>query len=447
MHVTSKLVVPNLVRGDDPAEAIASIPGGAVDRPVLGRFAVARRGSGFVDLIRDRLGLNKLFFHLDRERDELTVGSFILGVSRTTKDYGRICSVPPGHCLRFHEETLEVESIPYYDIHACVESMPALDPDAFRARVDSTLASSVAELSGRSPDARFFVCLSGGLDSTVIAGYAKRLLPGAAAVTFSYVTPQRNEPGVWSGDALERLDRSDPLLSDDFHAARSIAEALDLPFVAVLERKSLDREKLRRVLVSGQDWRDFNVHCAWVNDSIAEGLRREYRRDPIVVITGDLMNEFVADYTPVVHGGKEYYPQPRVSRKRLRAFFVYGLEAGDREVGIFKRHGIVAVQPYADLAELYLALPADAIEPADAKEKLNLPLIPNARVRSLVSRVKVRAQVGGKEGGTLALFHDHGIDQESLLGQWLAIFKPFAREGAIRDDLITTGRYRMMENQ
>ena len=61
-----------------------------------------------------------------------------------------------------------------------------------------------------------------------------------------------------------------------------------------------------------------------------------------------------------------------------------------------------------------------------------------------VSRVKVRAQVGGKEGGTLALFHDQNMHQESLLSSWRSIFEPLTR-GAIKDNLITTGRYRTME--
>jgi hypothetical protein len=444
MQVTSTIALPDLFRGEDPGAALSSIPGRPLDRPVPGRFAVARPGSDSLDLIRDRLGLNKLFYHLDRERGEVTVGNFILDVARATGDYARVYSVPPAHCLRILRGTLEVERLPYYDLHARIDAMPVLDADTFRSRVDSALSEAFAGLPGRFRDARFAVCLSGGLDSTVIAGYARRFLPGVRAVTFSYATAGRNEPGVYSDADLARVDPSDPLLSDDFHAARSIAEALDLPFVAVLAPKILDREILDDVLVWGQDWRDFNVHCAWVNDRIGEALRRECGDDPIVVITGDLMNEFVADYTPVVHGGKEYYPQPRVSKRRLRGFFVYGLEAGDREIGIFHRHDIVAIQPYEAVAELYLALPADAIEPADAKEKLNLPLIPNPRVRDLVGRVKVRAQVGGKEGGTLALFHDNGVDQESLRKRWLEIFAPLTR-GEIRDDLITTGRYRMME--
>jgi hypothetical protein len=55
----------------------------------------------------------------------------------------------------------------------------------------------------------------------------------------------------------------------------------------------------------------------------------------------------------------------------------------------------------------------------------------------------VRAQVGGREGGTLALFHHEGLDQESLLSRWNTLFSTVSRE-PLKNDLMATGRYRTM---
>ncbi|MDX1387848.1 MAG: asparagine synthase-related protein [Acidobacteriota bacterium] len=443
MRIVERTELPNIFWKTDAAAATAAILAAGCKTPVLGRFALAHSDDDAHYLIRDRLGLNKLFFHLDRKDRVLTAGNFIHEVARATGDYANVFSVPPAHYVRVDRRSLEVSVVRYYDMQAFVDDLPDLDPEAFRAKVDAILTGVFSEIPGRFPDARFLVCLSGGLDSTIVAAYAKRSLPGVEAVTFSYSTPGRNPPGVYTRDELARLDPGDPLLSEDFHSARKIADALAIPFNAVLCDKSIDTEVLREVLVHAQDWRDFNVHCAWVNDRIGAAIRRARPGESLVVITGDLMNEFLADYTPVEYDGTEYYPQPKVSKTRRRDFFVYGLEAGDREIGVFHRHGIVTVQPYAALAELYLGLPGETIEPADAKEKLNGPLIADSTVRELVGRVKVRAQVGGAEGGTLGLFHERGIDQDALLETWLSIFTPLTR-GKIEDDLVTTGRYRMM---
>jgi hypothetical protein len=444
MRLINHIVLANVFWKTDQDAAVASILSSPQKEPILGQFALTLSDERCHYLIRDRIGLNKLFFHLNRDTGELTVGNFIRDVATATQDYGRIFAVPPAHYLRVDRPTQDIACIRYYDINDHVEKLPALEPEELRARVDATLSDLFSELSVKFGDARVFVCLSGGLDSTIIAAYARKFLRDPTAVTFSHATPQLNSPGVYTGESLHLINAADPLLSEDFWSAARIAGALKMPFAAVLCRKSLDRDLLRDVLIHGQDWRDFNVHCAWVNHEIGRSLRREYPDDSLVVVTGDLMNEFVADYQPVEYGGAVYYPQPNVPKHRLRRFFVYGLEAGDREIGIFHQFGIVTVQPYSALAELYLSVPGTMLERPDAKETLNLPLITDPQVQALVSRVKVRAQVGGKEGGTLALFHHQHMDQESLLSSWHAIFEPLTK-GAMKDNLITTGRYRTME--
>ena len=90
------------------------------------------------------------------------------------------------------------------------------------------------------------------------------------------------------------------------------------------------------VLMYGQDWRDFNVHCGIVNLAIARAIRAEHHDGARpLLLTGDGMNELMADYSPVIHNELEYYSLPRLPPGRLRRFLVQGLDAGDREVGIF----------------------------------------------------------------------------------------------------------------
>ena len=70
-------------------------------------------------------------------------------------------------------------------------------------------------------------------------------------------------------------------------------------------------------LCYGQDWRDFNVHCAIVNEIVARGhpatTRPRTGARPFV-LTGDLANELLADYTPVPYDGQGTTGCPRSRR-------------------------------------------------------------------------------------------------------------------------------------
>jgi len=313
--------------------------------------------------------------------------------------------------LRIDHATLERRLTGYHDLRRWSRPDPSFDLAAFhtatRARLEAAFEALAPALRGK----RVFVCLSGGLDSTLVASLARRHLPGLTAVTFSFSEP----------------------LSADFASAQSIAAALGLPFFPVVTERTFCEKRLRSVLLHGQDWRDFNVHCAWVNDILGEALRAAHPDDDIAVLTGDLMNEYVADYAEVEFKGATYYPQLKIPRARRRYYFVFGLDSGDREVGIFARHGITTVQPYSVLAEHYLAVPPSVIDLPDSKGVLNLPLLPDAGLAELITKAKVRAQVGGSDGGVLGLFHDTGFGQERLKEEWLGLFG--------RADLIQAGRY------
>jgi hypothetical protein len=382
---------------------------------VRGQFASVREDSEHFWLIRDRLGINKLFYHTNKDSGSLTVGSYLWDVAKASNDFNNAFSVPAGHSLCIHKNTFEKKLTSYYDLSRVKSD--SFDLSAFRDRVDTKLKNGFLEIQRKFPSHNFVVCLSGGLDSSIIAFYASQYLPNVRAASFSFEE-----------------------LSEDFRSAEGIAKLLDLQFVPVVTQRKFEIEDLDKVLIFGQDWRDFNVHCAWVNNILGTELRKSFDPDSTIILTGDLMNEFVADYTAVEFNGVTYYSQPKVPRDRLRNFFVYGLDSGDREIGIFNSHGFTAIQPYSFVAEDYLTVPREYLERSDCKEILNLPLLRNDKIHALIQKKKLRAQVGGNSGGVLGLFHEHSISQEFLSERWKKIFSQYCNEEEVKN-FIAAGRY------
>ena len=290
------------------------------------------------------------------------------------------------------------------------------------ARIEQALALVFDRLEHALAGRSVWVTLSGGLDSSTVAALAAERFPSLRAMTF-------------------RLDDG-PLADDeDLAAARRVAAHLGIPLFEVVVSAERVLALVDEALVHGQDWRDFNVHCALVNAALAQALGEESTGVPPVVLTGDGANELFADYTAEQLEGRLYYELPRLPRGRLRRFLVRGLDAGDREVGPFARHGAEVVQPYLLAASAYAALPDAFVEDRAAKQRLAERLVGARLPRFVFERPKVRAQCAreGRPGGTLALLHARGIDQARLLTRFaelLAVEPTWARE------LIRGGVYR-----
>ena len=179
-------------------------------------------------------------------------------------------------------------------------------------------------------------------------------------------------------------------------------------------------------IVYGQDWRDFNVHCAIVNEIIgrhlaahppASGRRR-------LVLTGDMMNEIVADYTPISYGGKDYYALPRVDVDQLRLILIKGLDAGDREIGVFHRHGLDAIQPYGLVLDAYLDVTGPHLRGDAPKQQLVREVGGDLLPGFVLERKKVRAQIGTSERptGILPILVESGRDSAWLRQAWCRRF-------------------------
>jgi asparagine synthetase B (glutamine-hydrolysing) len=254
--------------------------------------------------------------------------------------------------------------------------------------------------------------------------------------TFTAVTFATHEPGE------ERRVHS------DLHFGRKVAEELGVPLEIVEVAPSVLPDLLDEVLIYGQDFRDFNVHCGLVNAVLAEHIGAKFQGAEVrpCVLTGDTSNELVADYTPVEYGNTEYYSLPDLEPGRLRRFLISGLDTGDREVGLFARHGVSTIQPYALIAQAYASLPGGFLNDDRAKQTLMRCMLGSRIPSYIYDRPKVRAQVAdsNKVGGTMAALLDRGIDSDYLIQRFceLSGFDRQTLKGWIRGGLYRfTGSY------
>jgi asparagine synthetase B (glutamine-hydrolysing) len=371
---------------------------------VSGQFALHARLEGGDHLfVRDPLGVNKLFLAMGPGGD-LRWSNYWIDLAADAAS--GIWSVPAGHWLRVRPDSAGLDLGAYRRLEFQEAGEPQPQPAAGRIR--SRLAAVFRRLRDAVAGRPLYVTLSGGLDSTTVAVWAREWLGPFTAVTFAVARDARHA-------------QADDDLAVATRVARDLGVACEV--VEVADNEILD--SIDDVLRFGQDWREFNVHCGVVNAAIGRAIGRAHPAGPRpVVLTGDVMNELMADYTAVTLNGREYYTLPRLPPGRLRRHLVQGLDSGDREVGIFTQRGVDAIQPYAMCAGSYAAVPDALVNQADAKAGL-VRAIMGTRIPSYVyDRPKVRAQVGGAGTvrGTLAVFAEHGVDAAALAARFAALF-------------------------
>jgi asparagine synthetase B (glutamine-hydrolysing) len=382
----------------------------------VGGTAASRRRR----ILRDPLGINKLFWTMDAD------GTVLLAARpRTLVDEGYalrdIRAIPRGSVIDI--DPLENEAAE----HSLVPpewAKPSADIGIEGAgrRIRTTLDRYLNELASRHPSAQTFVCLSGGLDSSGVAVLVREHFPAAVAVSFD-------------------LERPGPP-SDDRVVAARLARELGMPLLEATVSVEELLAPLDTVLVEGIDWRDFNVHAALVNAALAAAIADAAAGAQAIVFTGDLANEFLVDYQPERYRGTTYYELPRLQPSALRTSLVRGLDACHREVGVFGAWGLPVVQPYAVAVDSYLALPEDFLRVPDRKARLCRAIFGELVPPYVYSRPKARAQVGSTdvEGSVLGLCVDRGIDASSLRSRFGELHR--VDEPADLDRFIRAGRYR-----
>jgi hypothetical protein len=394
-----------------------------------GQYALALVRGDTVLLARDPIGCNKLFFGINSE-GRLVVGNRALHVWRRGVTLAAMGSCPPGHVLEVHKG--EVRDLGGSDLFATVSDEP-LSVEDLVTESHAILDRAFGWLAGEFKGCRFVICLSGGLDSSVIASFAAKRLSNVAAASFTYL----------DHDDLRRHALGTPAdelaVSEDFRCATGVAGALEMPLLTVVRPREAVAGAVHSSVQLCQDWRDFNVHCATVNLFLAQDIRAAFPGERVVVLTGDLMNEYVCDYREERVGTTIYYKVPRVPMSKRRRYFVRGLDAGDREIGVFSAYGLIACQPFALLAEHYMRIPPAMLEQPDLKWMLNGPLLA-PQIVAHVNRAKTRAQVGGKDFGTLGIYHQLGIGEAHLRQTWQADFS--TERAQTCDEFIQFGRYK-----
>lgn len=349
-----------------------------------GRFATAVRAGNTVVLTRDRLGLNKLYFAVDRQRG-VVAANYLADLVRAGIAFDAIYAVPAGTTtlIDLRERTIQLDRY-----HRLAARTIGTDLRSYLADVRDLLSRHLAAASAAHPEAKVAVCLSGGLDSALIAALIRTHFTDVHAYTYAF----DDQTGQLSSDAI---------------AAEQLAQRLDIPFRIVTADADKVLAVLPRAYRYGQDWRDFNLHCAIVNDILAEAIAADLAATdgPAFVFTGDLMNELLNDYTPIRYRGQDFYPLPKLPPEAARTSLVRGLQCGDREVGVFAARGLVAIQPYAQIADELLQIPATLAKP-NVIRGLAGALLPDESY----GRPKARAQIGGPTTttGILPLMVDSG---------------------------------------
>jgi asparagine synthetase B (glutamine-hydrolysing) len=389
-----------------------------------GRFACVSGSDGDVTLARDRLGLNKLFLAV-HESGTVVAANYLCDLVGHGVPFEAIHSVPAGYVVRIVPREDRVEVFRYGDPSDRAGSGPAsVDDVASGIRVE--LEVWFARLARQFGDRRICICLSGGLDSGLIAALARKYFSHLTAYTYSFRGP---------GNAV----------SEDAMSAERLARALQIPFRLVPAAEDDLHAAVDAALCYGQDWRDFNVHCAIVNEIVARAIRRDAEKaggTAPIVLTGDLANEFLADYEPVPYEGKEYYRLPRVKPFDLRRILICGLDSGDREVGVFNRHGLDVVQFYGFIVNQYHRLPRAFIGRKKSKQALARKIAGDLLPGFLFNRPKVRAQMGDSTAhtGILPLLIQRGHGADWLRRAFCRLLK--IERTAFLDRFIRGGRYR-----
>lgn len=404
----------------DPSAALRM--GEQPDDRWTGQYAIHVEEDGRHTLVRDALGVNKLFVAVT-PAGRVESSNFIVDLVERGHPFAAISSVPSGHVLRIELRSRSLELRPHTAIAFEAGDGPSLETCA--ARIREALASVFVQIAGVARERSTYVTLSGGLDSTVIAAMACEHLSRPVGLTFVV----REDRGAVTQE------------SDLWHATRVASHfGMDLEVIEVSREELVAH--LDEVLLFGQDHRDFNVHCGMVNDAIARWLAARYPGSvrPLV-LTGDGMNELVADYTPVSYRGHCYYDLPQFRPEQLRRFLVAGLDSGDREVGIFAARRVDLLQPYLMCAQAYAGIPGRFLRSDAAKQEL-VRHVMGARVpQHVYDRPKVRAQVASSHEvrGTLAALAACGIDADALAQRFGALL------GATQNDvrnLVRAGMYR-----
>lgn len=226
----------------------AALLDGSEDGPgppatLRGAYAAVQSTNQGIRVVRDPLGINKLFWAV--ADGILYIAARPYALLAAGCPFADIRAIPPGVVLEIDlaRERVWTERLMVPDRASAAS--PSLDEIAGAIRC--ALGGYVASLARAYPNAAAYVCLSGGLDSTGAALLVREAFDDVTAVSFD-------------------IARAEGRASGDRTAARRLAGDLDLAFLDVTPDADTLLDGLDVVLREAVDWRDFNVHAALVKD-------------------------------------------------------------------------------------------------------------------------------------------------------------------------------------
>lgn len=152
---------------------------------IRGQFALALEGGATrTVLVRDPLGVNKLFYAV-RADGSIDVANYLNDLRKRWIPPEAIFSVPSGHMTVIDTDTREVATRAYWQPSITESDEISLEEAAGDIR--ATLETVFRRLADHLSDRRICVCLSGGLDSTLIATLASKYFKDVHAFTYSFV--------------------------------------------------------------------------------------------------------------------------------------------------------------------------------------------------------------------------------------------------------------------
>jgi asparagine synthetase B (glutamine-hydrolysing) len=207
-----------------------------------GQYAFALRRGRSIHLARDPIGCNKLFFGRNRE-GHLVVGNRAARVWQQGVPLAAIASCPQGHVLEYRATAYQARGRDSR-CRGCAELSVG---DFQRTRTLDGHCVARAQIER----CQFAVCLSGGLDGSVIACSLPHICPGDRGQLHHLDADglRRHAMGA-GGAACQRFGR--------FRAAVRVASTLGLPLLPVVRRVSSCR-RVRPARLALLDWRDFNA--------------------------------------------------------------------------------------------------------------------------------------------------------------------------------------------
>ncbi len=338
-------------------------------------------------LTRDKIGARKLFYSYDKKNLCLYISTNFIDLFEKCK-IKEIYSVPRGGYLIMNKEKI------IHEKHKVLELNTKFKIDHIKTILDNFFKFLKFKIKKKP-----IICLSGGLDSTLVAFLASK---------------QFNNIDVVSAVLKDQqFGNEKSSTSYDFTQAKKIGKELKVNFNTIYIETNKILKDLPKILRAAQDWRDYNVHCAVLNYYIGEYISKNFNKNEYIVLTGDFMNEAFADYTSEFVEGNEYYKQPNFSQKVRQRFFLNGLDSSDREIGIFSSFGLSCIQPYSFVLDHYKLLTNDDLSEGEVKYNINGSLLPKLLLNKINKR-KVRAQVGDSNGGILGYFIKQGITEDNL---------------------------------